>query len=257
MNNEFNNLNNEVNNINGANSQNQINQNNMTYQQVNSNDSNKKSVSPKKKDRNVALIMMAVIVVFYLLIFLVAYVPIKNEVNKAKIKREQSNNEINNNYNNNGSNNGNNSTNGNANNDLSITYQGYKFIKLVGYTYESTPDYLKVTNSSAGVLMGINIIEGSYSQLNALNETQIKLELEKKLANEDYKITKVSKEKISGRDFIIADAEDEDGKFLMFITKLDETHAASGQLFDKYFSGFHSNLMYASTVLSTVSAVSK
>lgn len=252
MNNEFNNLNNEVNNINGANSQNQTNQNNMTYQQVNSNDSNKKSVSPKKKDRNVALIMMAVIVVFYLLIFLVAYVPIKNEVNKARIKHEQSNNEINNNYNNNG-----NSTNGSTNNDLSITYQGYKFIKLVGYTYESTPDYLKITNSSAGVLIGINIIEGSYSQLNALNETQIKLELEKKLADEDYKITKVSKEKISGRDFIIADAEYEEGKFLIFVTKLDETHAASGQLFDKYFSGFHSNLMYASTLLSTVSAVSK
>lgn len=252
MNNEFNNLNNEVNNINGANSQNQTNQNNMTYQQVNSNDSNKKSVSPKKKDRNVALIMMAVIVVFYLLIFLVAYVPIKNEVNKARIKHEQSNNEINNNYNNNG-----NSTNGNTNNDLSITYQGYKFLKLVGYTYESTPDYLKVTNSSAGVLMGINIIDGSYSQLNALNETQIKLELEKKLADEDYKITKVSKEKISGRDFIIADAEYEDGKFLIYITKLDETHAASGQLFDEYFSGFHSDLMYVSTVLSTVSAVSK
>lgn len=252
MNNEFNNLNNEVNNINGANSQNQTNQNNMTYQQVNSNDSNKKSVSPKKKDRNVALIMMAVIVVFYLLIFLVAYVPIKNEVNKARIKHEQSNNEINNNYNNNG-----NSTNGNTNNDLSITYQGYKFIKLVGYTYESTPDYLKVTNSSAGVLMGINIIDGSYSQLNALTEAQIKLELEKKLSNVDYKITKVSKEKISGRDFIIADAEDEDGKFLIYITKLDETHVASGQLFDEYFSGFHSDLMYVSTVLSTVSAVSK
>lgn len=252
MNNEFNNLNNGVNNISGANSQNQTNQNNMTYQQVNSNDSNKKSVSPKKKDRNVALIMMAGIVAFYLLIFLVAYVPIKNEVNKARIKHEQSNNEINNNYNNNG-----NSTNGNTNNDLSITYQGYKFLKLVGYTYESTPDYLKITNSSAGVLIGINIIEGSYSQLNALNETQIKLELEKKLADEDYKITKVSKEKISGRDFIIADAEYEDGKFLIFVTKLDETHAASGQLFDKYFSGFHSNLMYASTLLSTVSAVSK
>lgn len=252
MNNEFNNLNNEVNNINGANSQNQTNQNNMTYQQVNSNDSNKKSVSPKKKDRNVALIMMAVIVVFYLLIFLVAYVPIKNEVNKARIKHEQSNNEINNNYNNNG-----NSTSGSTNNDLSITYQGYKFIKLVGYTYESTPDYLKVTNSSAGVLMGINIIDGSYSQLNALTEAQIKLELEKKLSNVDYKITKVSKEKISGRDFIIADAEDEDGKFLIYITKLDETHAASGQLFDEYFSGFHSDLMYVSTVLSTVSAVSK
>lgn len=252
MNNEFNNLNNEVNNINGANSQNQTNQNNMTYQQVNSNDSNKKSVSPKKKDRNVALIMMAVIVVFYLLIFLVAYVPIKNEVNKARIKHEQSNNEINNNYNNNG-----NSTNGNTNNDLSITYQGYKFLKLVGYTYESTPDYLKITNSSAGVLIGINIIEGSYSQLNALTEAQIKLELEKKLSNVDYKITKVSKEKISGRDFIIADAEDEDGKFLIYITKLDETHAASGQLFDEYFSGFHSDLMYVSTVLSTVSAVSK
>lgn len=252
MNNEFNNLNNEVNNINGANSQNQTNQNNMTYQQVNSNDSNKKSVSPKKKDRNVALIMMAVIVVFYLLIFLVAYVPIKNEVNKARIKHEQSNNEINNNYNNNG-----NSTNGNTNNDLSITYQGYKFLKLVGYTYESTPDYLKITNSSAGVLIGINIIEGSYSQLNALTEAQIKLELEKKLSNVDYKITKVSKEKISGRDFIIADAEDEDGKFLIYITKLDETHVASGQLFDEYFSGFHSDLMYVSTVLSTVSAVSK
>lgn len=252
MNNEFNNLNNEVNNINGANSQNQTNQNNMTYQQVNSNDSNKKSVSPKKKDRNVALIMMAGIVAFYLLIFLVAYVPIKNEINKARIKHEQSDNEINNNYNNNDD-----STNGSTNNDLSITYQGYKFIKLVGYTYESTPDYLKITNSSAGVLIGINIIEGSYSQLNALNETQIKLELEKKLADEDYKITKVSKEKISGRDFIIADAEYEDGKFLIFVTKLDETHAASGQLFDKYFSGFHSNLMYASTLLSTVSAVSK
>lgn len=252
MNNEFNNLNNEVNNINGANSQNQTNQNNMTYQQVNSNDSNKKSVSPKKKDRNVALIMMAGIVAFYLLIFLVAYVPIKNEINKARIKHEQSNNEINDNYNNNDD-----STNGSTNNDLSITYQGYKFIKLVGYTYESTPDYLKITNSSAGVLIGINIIEGSYSQLNALNETQIKLELEKKLADEDYKITKVSKEKISGRDFIIADAEYEDGKFLIFVTKLDETHAASGQLFDKYFSGFHSNLMYASTLLSTVSAVSK
>lgn len=252
MNNEFNNLNNEVNNINGANSQNQTNQNNMTYQQVNSNDSNKKSVSPKKKDRNVALIMMAGIVAFYLLIFLVAYVPIKNEVNKARIKHEQSNNEINNNYNNNDD-----STSGSTNNDLSITYQGYKFIKLVGYTYESTPDYLKVTNSSAGVLMGINIIDGSYSQLNALTEAQIKLELEKKLSNVDYKITKVSKEKISGRDFIIADAEYEDGKFLIFVTKLDETHAASGQLFDKYFSGFHSNLMYASTLLSTVSAVSK
>lgn len=252
MNNEFNNLNNEVNNINGANSQNQTNQNNMTYQQVNSNDSNKKSVSPKKKDRNVALIMMAGIVAFYLLIFLVAYVPIKNEINKARIKHEQSDNEINNNYNNNDD-----STGGITNNDLSITYQGYKFIKLVGYTYESTPDYLKITNSSAGVLIGINIIEGSYSQLNALNETQIKLELEKKFADEDYKITKVSKEKISGRDFIIADAEYEDGKFLIFVTKLDETHAASGQLFDKYFSGFHSNLMYASTLLSTVSAVSK
>lgn len=252
MNNEFNNLNNEVNNINGANSQNQTNQNNMTYQQVNSNDSNKKSVSPKKKDRNVALIMMAVIVAFYLIFFLVAYVPIKNEINKARIKHEQSDNEINNNYNNNDD-----STGGITNNDLSITYQGYKFIKLVGYTYESTPDYLKITNSSAGVLIGINIIEGSYSQLNALNETQIKLELEKKLADEDYKITKVSKEKISGRDFIIADAEYEDGKFLIFVTKLDETHAASGQLFDKYFSGFHSNLMYASTLLSTVSAVSK
>lgn len=242
MNNEFNNLNNGVNNISGANSQNQTNQNNMTYQQVNSNDSNKKSVSPKKKDRNVALIMMAGIVAFYLLIFLVAYVPIKNEVNKARIKHEQSNNEINNNYN---------------NNDLSITYQGYKFLKLVGYTYESTPDYLKVTNSSAGVLMGINIIDGSYSQLNALTEAQIKLELEKKLSNVDYKITKVSKEKISGRDFIIADAEDEDGKFLIYITKLDETHVASGQFFDEYFSGFHSDLMYVSTVLSTVSAVSK
>ena len=252
MNNEFNNLNNEVNNINGANSQNQTNQNNMTYQQVNSNDRNKKSVSSKKKDRNVALIMMAGIVAFYLLIFLVAYVPIKNEINKARIKHEQSDNEINNNYNNNDD-----STGGITNNDLSITYQGYKFIKLVGYTYESTPDYLKITNSSAGVLIGINIIEGSYSQLNALNETQIKLELEKKLADEDYKITKVSKEKISGRDFIIADAEYEDGKFLIFVTKLDETHAASGQLFDKYFSGFHSNLMYASTLLSTVSAVSK
>ena len=252
MNNEFNNLNNEVNNINGANSQNQTNQNNMTYQQVNSNDSNKKSVSPKKKDRNVALIMMAVIVVFYLIFFLAAYVPIKNEINKARIKHEQSDNEINNNYNNNDD-----STGGITNNDLSITYQGYKFIKLVGYTYESTPDYLKITNSSAGVLIGINIIEGSYSQLNALNETQIKLELEKKLADEDYKITKVSKEKISGRDFIIADAEYEDGKFLIFVTKLDETHAASGQLFHKYFSGFHSNLMYASTLLSTVSAVSK
>lgn len=252
MNNEFNNLNNGVNNISGANSQNQTNQNNMTYQQVNSNDSNKKSVSPKKKDRNVALIMMAGIVAFYLLIFLVAYVPIKNEINKARIKHEQSDNEINNNYNNNDD-----STGGITNNDLSITYQGYKFIKLVGYTYESTPDYLKITNSSAGVLIGINIIEGSYSQLNALNETQIKLELEKKLADEDYKITKVSKEKISGRDFIIADAEYEDGKFLIFVTKLDETHAASGQLFDKYFSGFHSNLMYASTLLSTVSAVSK
>jgi len=252
VNNEFNNLNNGVNNINEANSQNQTNQNNMTYQQVNSNDSNKKSVSPKKKDRNVALIMMAVIVVFYLLIFLVAYVPIKNEVNKARIKHEQSNNEINNNYNNNDD-----STSGSTNNDLSITYQGYKFIKLVGYTYESTPDYLKVTNSSAGVLMGINIIDGSYSQLNALTEAQIKLELEKKLSNVDYKITKVSKEKISGRDFIIADAEDEDGKFLIYITKLDETHVASGQLFDEYFSGFHSDLMYVSTVLSTVSAVSK
>lgn len=252
MNNEFNNLNNGVNNISGANSQNQTNQNNMTYQQVNSNDSNKKSVSPKKKDRNVALIMMAGIVAFYLLIFLVAYVPIKNEVNKARIKHEQSNNEINNNYNNNDD-----STSGSTNNDLSITYQGYKFIKLVGYTYESTPDYLKVTNSSAGVLMGINIIDGSYSQLNALTEAQIKLELEKKLSNVDYKITKVSKEKISGRDFIIADAEDEDGKFLIYITKLDETHVASGQLFDEYFSGFHSDLMYVSTVLSTVSAVSK
>lgn len=252
MNNEFNNLNNEVNNINGANSQNQTNQNNMTYQQVNSNVSSKEYISPKKKDRNVALIMMAVIVVFYLLIFLVAYVPIKNEVNKARIKHEQSNNEINNNYNNNDD-----STSGSTNNDLSITYQGYKFIKLVGYTYESTPDYLKVTNSSAGVLMGINIIDGSYSQLNALNEAQIKLELEKKLSNVDYKITKVSKEKISGRDFIIADAEDEDGKFLIYITKLDETHVASGQLFDEYFSGFHSDLMYVSTVLSTVSAVSK
>ncbi len=252
MNNEFNNLNNGVNNISGANSQNQINQNNMTYQQVNSNVSSKEYISPKKKDRKVALIMMAGIVAFYLLIFLVAYVPIKNEVNKARIKHEQSNNEINNNYNNNDD-----STSGSTNNDLSITYQGYKFIKLVGYTYESTPDYLKVTNSSAGVLIGINIIEGSYSQLNALNETQIKLELEKKLSNVDYKITKVSKEKISGRDFIIADAEDEDGKFLIYITKLDETHVASGQLFDKYFSGFHSNLMYASTLLSTVSAVSK
>lgn len=252
MNNEFNNLNNGVNNISGANSQNQTNQNNMTYQQVNSNDSNKKSVSPKKKDRNVALIMMAGIVAFYLLIFLVAYVPIKNEVNKARIKHEQSNNEINNNYNNNDD-----STSGSTNNDLSITYQGYKFIKLVGYTYESTPDYLKITNSSAGVLIGINIIEGSYSQLNALTEAQIKLELEKKLSNVDYKITKVSKEKISGRDFIIADAEDEDGKFLIYITKLDETHAASGQFFDEYFSGFHSDLMYVSTVLSTVSAVSK
>lgn len=252
MNNEFNNLNNGVNNISGANSQNQTNQNNMTYQQVNSNDSNKKSVSPKKKDRNVALIMMAGIVAFYLLIFLVAYVPIKNEVNKARIKHEKSNNEINNNYNNNDD-----STSGSTNNDLSITYQGYKFIKLVGYTYESTPDYLKVTNSSAGVLMGINIIDGSYSQLNALTEAQIKLELEKKLSNVDYKITKVSKEKISGRDFIIADAEDEDGKFLIYITKLDETHVASGQLFDEYFSGFHSDLMYVSTVLSTVSAVSK
>lgn len=252
MNNEFNNLNNGVNNISGANSQNQTNQNNMTYQQVNSNDSNKKSVSPKKKDRNVALIMMAGIVAFYLLIFLIAYVPIKNEVNKARIKHEQSNNEINNNYNNNDD-----STSGSTNNDLSITYQGYKFIKLVGYTYESTPDYLKVTNSSAGVLMGINIIDGSYSQLNALTEAQIKLELEKKLSNVDYKITKVSKEKISGRDFIIADAEDEDGKFLIYITKLDETHVASGQLFDEYFSGFHSDLMYVSTVLSTVSAVSK
>lgn len=252
MNNEFNNLNNGVNNISGANSQNQTNQNNMTYQQVNSNDSNKKSVSPKKKDRNVALIMMAGIVAFYLLIFLVAYVPIKNEVNKARIKHEQSNNEINNNYNNNDD-----STSGSTNNDLSITYQGYKFIKLVGYTYESTPDYLKVTNSSTGVLMGINIIDGSYSQLNALTEAQIKLELEKKLSNVDYKITKVSKEKISGRDFIIADAEDEDGKFLIYITKLDETHVASGQLFDEYFSGFHSDLMYVSTVLSTVSAVSK
>ncbi len=256
MNNEFNNLNNGVNNISGANSQNQINQNNMTYQQVNSNVSNKEYISPKKKDRNVALIMMAVIVVFYLIFFLLAYVPIKNEINKAKIKHEQSNNEINDNYNNNSSSNDD-STNGSTNNDLSITYQGYKFLKLVGYTYESTPDYLKVTNSSTGVLIGINIIEGSYSQLNALTEAQIKLELEKKLANEDYKITKVSKEKISGRDFIIADAEDEDGKFLMFITKLDETHAVSGQLFDKYFSGFHSNLMYVSTVLSTVSAVSK
>lgn len=242
MNNEFNNLNNGVNNISGANSQNQINQNNMTYQQVNSNVSSKEYISPKKKDRKVALIMMAGIVAFYLLIFLVAYVPIKNEVNKARIKHEQSNNEINNNYN---------------NNDLSITYQGYKFIKLVGYTYESTPDYLKVTNSSAGVLMGINIIDGSYSQLNALTEAQIKLELEKKLSNVDYKITKVSKEKISGRDFIIADAEDEDGKFLIYITKLDETHVASGQFFDEYFSGFHSDLMYVSTVLSTVSAVSK
>ena len=242
MNNEFNNLNNEVNNISGANSQNQINQNNMTYQQVNSNVSSKEYISPKKKDRKVALIMMAGIVAFYLLIFLVAYVPIKNEVNKARIKHEQSNNEINNNYN---------------NNDLSITYQGYKFIKLVGYTYESTPDYLKVTNSSAGVLMGINIIDGSYSQLNVLTEAQIKLELEKKLSNVDYKITKVSKEKISGRDFIIADAEDEDGKFLIYITKLDETHVASGQFFDEYFSGFHSDLMYVSTVLSTVSAVSK
>ena len=252
MNNEFNNLNNGVNNISGANSQNQINQNNMTYQQVNSNVSSKEYISPKKKDRKVALIMMAGIVAFYLLIFLVAYVPIKNEVNKARIKHEQSNNEINNNYNNNDD-----STSGSTNNDLGITYQGYKFIKLVGYTYESTPDYLKVTNSSAGVLIGINIIEGSYSQLNALNETQIKLELEKKLSNVDYKITKVSKEKISGRDFIIADAEDEDGKFLIYITKLDETHVASGQLFDKYFSGFHSNLMYASTLLSTVSAVSK
>lgn len=252
MNNEFNNLNNEVNNISGANSQNQTNQNNMTYQQVNSNVSSKEYISPKKKDRKVALIMMAGIVAFYLLIFLVAYVPIKNEVNKARIKHEQSNNEINNNYNNNDD-----STSGSTNNDLSITYQGYKFIKLVGYTYESTPDYLKITNSSAGVLIGINIIEGSYSQLNALTETQIKLELEKKLADEDYKITKVSKEKISGRDFIIADAEYEDGKFLIFVTKLDETHAASGQLFDKYFSGFHSNLMYASTLLSTVSAVSK
>lgn len=252
MNNEFNNLNNGVNNISGANSQNQTNQNNMTYQQVNSNDSNKKSVSPKKKDRKVALIMMAGIVAFYLLVFLVAYVPIKNEVNKARIKHEQSNNEINNNYNNNDD-----STSGSTNNDLSITYQGYKFIKLVGYTYESTPDYLKVTNSSAGVLMGINIIDGSYSQLNALTEAQIKLELEKKLSNVDYKITKVSKEKISGRDFIIADAEDEDGKFLIYITKLDETHVASGQLFDEYFSGFHSDLMYVSTVLSTVSAVSK
>lgn len=252
MNNEFNNLNNGVNNISGANSQNQINQNNMTYQQVNSNVSSKEYISPKKKDRKVALIMMAGIVAFYLLIFLVAYVPIKNEVNKARIKHEQSNNEINNNYNNNDD-----STSGSTNNDLSITYQGYKFIKLVGYTYESTPDYLKVTNSSAGVLIGINIIEGSYSQLNALTEAQIKLELEKKLSNVDYKITKVSKEKISGRDFIIADAEDEAGKFLIYITKLDETHVASGQLFDKYFSGFHSNLMYASTLLSTVSAVSK
>lgn len=242
MNNEFNNLNNGVNNISGANSQNQINQNNMTYQQVNSNVSSKEYISPKKKDRKVVLIMMAGIVAFYLLIFLVAYVPIKNEVNKARIKHEQSNNEINNNYN---------------NNDLSITYQGYKFIKLVGYTYESTPDYLKVTNSSAGVLMGINIIDGSYSQLNALTEAQIKLELEKKLSNVDYKITKVSKEKISGRDFIIADEEDEDGKFLIYITKLDETHVASGQFFDEYFSGFHSDLMYVSTVLSTVSAVSK
>ncbi len=252
MNNEFNNLNNGVNNISGANSQNQINQNNMTYQQVNSNVSSKEYISPKKKDRKVALIMMAGIVAFYLLIFLVAYVPIKNEVNKARIKHEQSNNEINNNYNNNDD-----STSGSTNNDLSITYQGYKFIKLVGYTYESTPDYLKVTNSSAGVLMGINIIDGSYSQLNALTEAQIKLELEKKLSNVDYKITKVSKEKISGRDFIIADAEDEDGKFLIYITKLDETHVASGQLFDEYFSGFHSDLMYVSTVLSTVSAVSK
>ena len=251
MNNEFNNLNNGVNNISGANSQNQINQNNMTYQQVNSNVSSKEYISPKKKDRKVALIMMAGIVAFYLLIFLVAYVPIKNEVNKARIKHEQSNNEINNNYNNNDD-----STSGSTNNDLSITYQGYKFIKLVGYTYESTPDYLKQTNSSAGVLIGINIIEGSYSQLNALNETQIKLELEKKLSNVDYKITKVSKEKISGRDFIIADAEDEDGKFLIYITKLDETHVASGQLFDEYFSGFHSELLYVSTVLSTVSAVS-
>lgn len=252
MNNEFNNLNNGVNNISGSNSQNQINQNNMTYQQVNSNVSSKEYISPKKKDRKVALIMMAGIVAFYLLIFLVAYVPIKNEVNKARIKHEQSNNEINNNYNNNDD-----STSGSTNNGLSITYQGYKFIKLVGYTYESTPDYLKVTNSSAGVLMGINIIEGSYSQLNALTEAQIKLELEKKLSNVDYKITKVSKEKISGRDFIIADAEDEDGKFLIYITKLDETHVASGQLFDEYFSGFHSDLMYVSTVLSTVSAVSK
>lgn len=252
MNNEFNNLNNEVNNISGANSQNQTNQNNMTYQQVNSNVSSKEYISPKKKDRKVALIMMAGIVAFYLLVFLVAYVPIKNEVNKARIKHEQSNNEINNNYNNNDD-----STSGSTNNDLSITYQGYKFIKLVGYTYESTPDYLKVTNSSAGVLMGINIIDGSYSQLNALTEAQIKLELEKKLSNVDYKITKVSKEKISGRDFIIADAEDEDGKFLIYITKLDETHVASGQLFDEYFSGFHSDLMYVSTVLSTVSAVSK
>lgn len=252
MNNEFNNLNNGVNNINEANSQNQTNQNNMTYQQVNSNVSSKEYISPKKKDRKVALIMMAGIVAFYLLIFLVAYVPIKNEVNKARIKHEQSNNEINNNYNNNDD-----STSGSTNNDLSITYQGYKFIMLVGYTYESTPDYLKVTNSSAGVLMGINIIDGSYSQLNALTEAQIKLELEKKLSNVDYKITKVSKEKISGRDFIIADAEDEDGKFLIYITKLDETHVASGQLFDEYFSGFHSDLMYVSTVLSTVSAVSK
>ena len=224
----------------------------MTYRQVNSNVSSKEYISPKKKDRKVALIMMAGIVAFYLLIFLVAYVPIKNEVNKARIKHEQSNNEINNNYNNNDD-----STSGSTNNDLSITYQGYKFIKLVGYTYESTPDYLKVTNSSAGVLMGINIIDGSYSQLNALTEAQIKLELEKKLSNVDYKITKVSKEKISGRDFIIADAEDEDGKFLIYITKLDETHAARGQLFDEYFSGFHSDLMYVSTVLSTVSAVSK
>ena len=62
----------------------------------------------------------------------------------------------------------------------------------------------------------------------------VKLELEKKLSNVDYKITKVSKEKISGRDFIIADAEDEDGK-LMFPE------------YDCYIDNFSSDIFHATT----------
>lgn len=254
MNNEFNNLNNGTNSE--SNYQNQLNQNNME-QQVISKPNVKKYVSSKKKDRNVALIMMAVMIVIYLLLFFTLYLPSAEQLKKSNNKSESPNNTTNNNYNNNSNNSSNNNSDINTNNDTTITYQGYKFFKLTGYTYEITSEYLKVTNTNAGIFIGINVINGSYSQFETLSDATLKTEFEKELSPESIKVNEVKKETVSGRKFVVADLEASGSKYIMFITKADDTHYISGVIVDSSSSATHSNLSYASMVLLGVSAAIK